>query len=159
MDVLDPRKLANHLGIKLFSPYDIPGLTYNVINQLLVHDTESWSAGCIMLPNMQFAIIYNPIHADTRIRASLMEELAHIYLKHEATSLITFGDSISLRSTYHKKQEDEAYWVGAAALLPLSVLKYAHHDNISRNDLAVTYSVSISLVRFRENITHIKLAD
>jgi len=151
--------LASHLGIQLFSPQDIPGLSTEVINQLLIRDSKSWSAGCMVLPNNQIGIIYNPMHADTRTRATLMEELAHIYLNHKATSLVMLGDGVSLRSTYNKKQEDEAYWVGAASLLPLAVLKFGQNNRISRDTLALMYGVSIPLVRFRENITRIKLVD
>lgn len=156
-DVLDPIQLAHHMGVLIFSPQDIPGLPENVINQLLIQDVDGWSAGCIKLPNSKRAVIYNSMHPETRIRATVMEELAHIYLGHKAISLLKIQDGISIRSEYNEKQEKEAYWVGAAALLPLDILRHYQTNKFSRNDLATNHGVSVALVKFRENVTHTKL--
>lgn len=154
--VLDPRALASHLGVQLFTPYDLSELPSSVVNQLLTEDPGSWSAGCVGLPTGQKAILYNPTHANTRTRATLMEELAHVHLKHRESKLLIYPGGITLR-TYNKTQEREAYWVGAAALLPLEVLRRSKTNCVLRTDLGLTYGVSLQLVRFRENITHVHL--
>jgi IrrE N-terminal-like domain len=102
--VLDPRELANQLGIGLFSPDDLPELPAQIINQLLVEDPQSWSAGCIELPTGNKVILYNPTHTDARTNASLMEELAHVHLKHKGSKLIVYSGGLALR-TYNQQQE------------------------------------------------------
>jgi hypothetical protein len=46
-----------------------------------------------------------------------MEEIAHIYLRHVPTRLVISNGGLSVRD-YDRRQEAEAYGVGAAALLP-----------------------------------------
>ena len=67
-------------------------------------------------------IILNPIHPDTRKRATLMEELSHIYLGHAPSKLTVVDGGLAFRS-FKKTQETEAYWVGAAALVPRVALE------------------------------------
>jgi len=154
--ILDPVALAHKMGIKLLTPLEIPNLPDSTKKQLLVNGSDSWSAGCMLLPNNLPVIIFNPNHAPTRQRATLMEELSHVFLDHKGSELITENESV-FRS-YNKKEETQAYWVGAAALLPRAVLKQAKERHISRNELARAHGVSPALVRFRGNILHLNLA-
>jgi hypothetical protein len=85
-----------------------------------------------------------------------MEELSHIYLKHTPTQLIIFDGGPAFRS-FKKGQETEAYWVGAAALLPRNVLEFARANRIDRSSLAPRYGVSEALVKFREKVTSVAL--
>lgn len=85
-----------------------------------------------------------------------MEELSHIYLKHPPSKLQT-RDGFVERS-YKKTYETQAYWVGAAALLPLAVMINAKRNETSRYNLASSYGVSTGLVKFRENVTGTRLS-
>lgn len=154
--VLEPQRLAEKLGAAVLSPSDVPGLPPEDLHQLLHEDARAWSAGSVRLPNGRLLIVLNPTHAETRRRATLMEELAHDFLGHTPSQLLTIGGFFAGR-TFKKSQETEAYWVGAAALVPLAALTRAQVEATPREDVAWHRGVSTSLVAFRENVTGIRL--
>lgn len=84
-----------------------------------------------------------------------MEELAHLYLKHKGSKLIQ-SDGICYRN-YKKSNETQAYAVGAAALLPMSLLRQAQNNGLLKSSLALKCEVSPELVNYRGNITKIRL--
>lgn len=156
LSVLDPFKLASDMKADVISPAEIPGLDSVCINQLLRTDSDAWSAGSLRLPDGNVKIVLNPNHPDTRKRATLMEELTHIFLNHEPTQLIVVDGGPVFR-TFKKTQETQAYWVGAAALVPRSALERAKTNASDRKAVANYFHVSSDLVRFRENVTGLRL--
>lgn len=152
---LDPFQLAQKMNVKVFLPPDVGNLPLEDLTHLLEVDSEGWSAGTKELPNGEFFIIINPNHVDARKRATLMEELSHIYLKHKPSEFI-LCDGLSFR-THKKTVESQAYWVGCAALIPRKVLEIAKSKNITREYVAEKFVVSVPLVKFRENVTGLKL--
>lgn len=81
-------------------------------------------------------------HDPHRIKTTLMEEVAHIHLRHSPTGLTLSMDGLRMRG-YDKKQEHEAYGVGAAALLPWG----AFFPAINRGWLLTDWQSSLRLVR------------
>jgi hypothetical protein len=152
---LDPFKLAGLMRARVYSPYDVLNFPLTDLDQLLAVDPSSWSAGSVRLPDGGIAIVLNPVHADTRKRASLMEELSHIYLRHKPSQII-INDHLAIR-TFNKTQETQSYWVGAAALVPKCVLEHALARGIAKETVAHELGVSLSLVGFRENVTGVKI--
>lgn len=152
---LNPYDLAPLLKARIISLKDLVGLDSKDSHQLLAIDPESWSAGSVHLPRGRVGIMINPTHAPTRIRATLMEELAHIFLEHAPSQLIMVN-GLSMRS-FNKTNETQAQWVGWAALVPLVVLEHAQSNGHSQIDVARTCGVSTQLVGFRENVTGIRL--
>ncbi len=155
-DPMNPKELAKKMEVDLFTPEDIIGLPNEIVSNLLDDDSESWSAGTMISPNGKPFIIYNPKHSEERKRATLMEELAHLYLKHKPSEFISFN-GIAFR-THKQTVETEAYWVGSSALVPRHVLEISVEKNISRDYVAEKFLVSSALVKFRENVTGLKLA-
>jgi hypothetical protein len=133
-DPLDPFKLAECMKAQIYSPYDVRDFPLDALDQLISADQKSWSAGSIRLPDGEIAIILNPVHADTRKRASLMEELSHMHLGHKPSQII-LNDHMALR-TFNKTQETQAYWVGAAALVPKIILEHARSCRIGKETVA-----------------------
>lgn len=154
-DVLDPFKLANTMGIEIFTPCDIVGFSEKSIDLLEGPEGDAWSAGAMWTP-VGIAVVMNPSHALTRQRATLMEELAHIHLNHKMSQLTINENGVAMRS-YIKKYETEAYWVGAAALLPREVMLLGKNNRMSSRMVARQYVVSDKLVKFRENVTRVHL--
>ena len=58
-DPLPPQVLVAHLGITLWTPYDVPGVPHEVIEQLLYADPWGWS-GVSLQEGEAGIIIYNP---------------------------------------------------------------------------------------------------
>jgi len=84
-----------------------------------------------------------------------MEELVHIKLKHKPTKLVSVN-GVTMRN-WNQSQETEAYWIGAAALLPRCVIKGAKTLGWTAEKVANDHGVSLKLVEFREKVLHIKL--
>lgn len=156
LDNLDPFELAQRMGIVVLTPYDIPDLPVDTQNQLLATDSDGWSAGTICLPDGKKIVVMNPKHAITRQRITLMEEISHVHLDHEPTVLKAISNSLAFRD-YKEDCEKEAYWIGAASLLPRSIMLFAQKNKITKYALGKQYTVSEKLIAFRENITHIRL--
>jgi hypothetical protein len=86
------------------------------------------------------------------MKTTLMEEIAHIHLKHKPTGLVRSVDGLCMRS-YDKTQEEEAFGVGAAALIPWNALFSAINNFATIEQLAERYQLSDELVRYRIQIT------
>jgi len=149
---LDPFALARHFKIRVVEPSTIRGLTPQQLRLLTGHYSANWSGATLPLPNGWQLCILNPAHNPERTRATLMEEVAHIYLGHRPTK-ITTGLNGLCRRDYEKSTEQEAYAVGAAALLPYGPLLTAVRKRTSAHRIAKRYRVSKELVEYRIKIT------
>src|SRR5947209_3051721 len=67
---------ADYLGVDLWTPYQVPGMTKELINQLLENDPWGWSATSLQ-ENGKGIIIYNPKHSKGRQSSDITHELAH----------------------------------------------------------------------------------
>jgi Zn-dependent peptidase ImmA (M78 family) len=157
LTALDALLLAQDMGVKVLTPQDVAHLPGEILAQLLRGDSDGWSAGCLRLPDGKAVIICNPNHALTRRRATIMEELAHLHLRHKGSQLINERDGTSFRS-YKKSEETAAYWVGAAALLPKVAIQRAKREGVSKSLLAAQFGVSQDLVEFRQRVTKVRLS-
>lgn len=154
-DRLDPFKLAEKMDVVILDPSEIAGLTKETLDQLLLNDSKAWSAGTLHLPDGRDFVVINPTHDVRRRRASIMEELAHVALGHKPSQLV-HHNGICIRS-WNQTQETQAYWVGAAALVPRHVIKGAKTLGLSRDTLAERHGVSVELVGFREKVVGVRL--
>lgn len=153
---LNPRVLAEAMGARVLYPDDVPMLSVADRRQLSESGRNDWSGGTIELPDGSIKIVLNPIHSKTRLRATLMEELAHVHLGHKPSHLLLVDGGLVTRS-YDRKQEQEAYSVGAAALITSAHLDDASQRSLDRQTLARMYGVSVELVAFRERETQLQL--
>ncbi len=153
---LNPRVLAEAMGARVIYPDDIPRLSVADRRQLSESGRNDWSGGTIALPDGRIKIVLNPLHSKTRLRATLMEELAHVHLRHKPSQLLLIDGELVTRS-YDRKQEQEAYSVGAAALITAAHLDDASQRSLDRQTLARMYGVSVELVAFRERMTQLQL--
>jgi Zn-dependent peptidase ImmA (M78 family) len=155
-DPMNPEELAKKMGVDLFTPENVLGLSSDMLSNILDEDRKKWSAGTMISHSGKPFIIFNPTHCEERKRATLMEELAHLYLKHKPSEFIRFN-GLAFR-THKQTVETQAYWVGSSALVPRHVLEVSVEKNISREYVAEKFLVSSALVKFRENVTGLKLA-
>ena len=152
---LDPFNLAQRMEVHVIKPDDIVGVADDALEQILVLDCDSWDAGTIHLPDGRHVVVMNPKRGRERQHASLMEELSHIHLEHAPTKLQAIN-GIYLRE-WKQTHETEAYWVGAAALVPRRVIKGGITRRISLEALASQCGVSRQLVEFREKVLGLRL--
>lgn len=148
LSVLDPRLLVDDLGAELFELRDlIPD------DQLALRRARSINFdGCASLhpKTKQPLIIMNCGRPIRRRTATLMEELAHLLLKHEPTRIEIDPRLGIVRRSYNREQEHEAYDMGAALLLPKQRIQRDIKDQQLRLDqLAEDHVCSEELVAFR----------
>jgi hypothetical protein len=88
---LDPKLLANQLGVQVRTPEEIPSLAPEDLEELLGGHPQAWSAISVQAA-AGMIVIYNPTHDPGRINNSLAHELSHLLLEHQRGSLHLVGD-------------------------------------------------------------------
>jgi hypothetical protein len=151
-EALDPFSLAGYVKIQVVVPKQIRYLSPITLQKLTRAYGANWSAVTIELPHGERLCIMNPLHTAERMRATLMEEIAHVILGHKCTSILTAGDGLAFRE-YHAPNEQVAYGVGAAALVPYGALVASLQKGHPAEKIAKNFNVSVDLVIYRIKIT------
>ena len=160
---LDPFALAEFARLLVVDFNQIKGLSDESREHLLGAGTNEWSGGACSqpLPNGWRLVILNPAHGTHRNRATLMEEISHVFLGHTANRLAVpvadkkGGSNRVLARDYHKADEEAAYAIGSAALVPYAVLRKLVFDDRSLDQIARRFRVSRQLVEYRIKVTHL----
>ncbi|MCI0723821.1 MAG: ImmA/IrrE family metallo-endopeptidase [Acidobacteria bacterium] len=151
-DPLDPFALAEFVKIHVVYLSSIRGLPTGIRNRLNTRFRSQWSAVTVGLPDGWQVCILNPTHTTERKRATLMEEISHVVLGHEPTRIITGSNGVGYRE-FNPANEEAAYGVGAAALVPYAPLVIGLMDGQNPDSIARHYGVSSPLVLYRIKIT------
>lgn len=149
-------RLADHLGVAVITPHDIPEMPAEVLKQLTVTDREGWSA-VSFTTNGAATIIRNPSNSSGRQSSDLMHELSHVILEHEPSQLILSETGEFAMRSFNAKQEDEANWLGWTLLLPRVALAHCVARRLSISAIAREYEVSQRLVTYRRGVTGVEL--
>lgn len=152
-DLLDPFALAPLVGLTLMHVTNIP-VDDELRAYLLDGAGSHWSAGvhATPLPDGTYLCILNPTHDLHRQRISLMEEISHVFLRHRPTTVRDMGAGLSARD-FLQSQEEEAYGVGAAAIMPWASFFHDLNNGLSVEEIAGKYMISTALVIYRISIT------
>lgn len=155
---LNPFDLARFANLIVLSFDEIQGLSKTAREHLLGPAAEEWSGGACSLPNGMKLVILNPKHGKARTNATLMEEICHVFLGHEPNRLsVVVKDDRGrvMARDYRKADEEAAYAVGAAGLVPYSVLRKFLHEGKTSSDIAAHFRVSRELVEYRLKVTRL----
>ena len=123
---LNPFDLAQFANLIVLNFDQIEGLSPATREHLLGPAVEKWSGGACSLPDGKKLVILNPTHGRARTNATLMEEICHVFLGHQPNRLSVVTKDVRGRvmaRDYRKQDEEEAYGVGAAGLVPYAALK------------------------------------
>jgi uncharacterized protein DUF955 len=153
---LNPFDLARFANLVVLRFDQIKGLSESAREHLLGPAVEKWSGGACSLPNGMKLVILNPTHGRARTNATLMEEICHVFLGHQPNrlSVVTKDERGKVMARdYRKTDEEEAYGVGAAALVPYRSLKRFLLKGKISGDIAVHFRVSRELVEYRMKVT------
>jgi uncharacterized protein DUF955 len=160
---LDPFALAEFARLLVVDFNQIKGLSHESREHLLGAGTNEWSGGACSqpLPNGWRLVILNPAHGAQRNRATLMEEISHVFLGHTANRLAVpvadkkgSGNRVLARD-YNKSDEEAAYAIGSAALVPYAALRKMVFADRSADQIARRFHVSRQLVEYRIKVTHL----
>jgi Zn-dependent peptidase ImmA (M78 family) len=158
---LNPFDLAKYANLLVASFEQIePFLSEETKRQLLNDGKDKWSGGACSqtLPDGRKLIILNPTHGANRQNATLMEEISHVFLGHKPSRLAITNynkDGKVIARDYHAEIEEEAYSVGAAALVPYSALRRFILQGKTSREIARHFNVSRELVEYRMKISRL----
>jgi len=168
---LDPFELAKFARLMVVDLDQIKGLSAESRSHLLGKGADEWSggAGSQPLPNGWRIVILNPSHGIQRNRATLMEEVAHVFLGHKPNRLAAIiddnravaSDSATKRRgrmlarDYNAADEEAAYAIGAAVLVPYEALRRLVMEGRAAGEIARRFRVSNQLAEYRIKVTHL----
>jgi hypothetical protein len=144
---VDPRAVASKLRVPVIVELAQFSVLSDGIREAILASRE-WSAGTLEGP-LGPLIILNPIHADTRLRVTLAEELSHLVMGHPPSEI----DAELGTRTYNATVEQEAFSVGGALVMPYGQLFRLTKAGRSVDAIASTFKVSTSMAQCRINRT------
>ena len=151
-DPLDPLRLAEHLGILVWTVADIPGLEKKYLDILTKKDSVSWSAATLCTGDTHL-IIHNPSHSAGRTNSNLTHEMAHIICEHKPARVDVSEQGLLILDSYSKDQEQEADWFAGCLLLPRPALMYIKSQGYTTDYATKRYGVSNQMLTYRLRMT------
>jgi len=155
---LNPFELARYANLVVVKFEQLKELSEAARAHLLGPGVEEWSGGACSLPDGKKLVILNPTHGKARTNATLMEEICHVFLGHQPNrlSIVTRDARGKVMSRdYRKTDEEEAYGVGAAGLVPYASLRRFLKQGKGANQIAAHFRVSRELVQYRMKVTRL----
>jgi Zn-dependent peptidase ImmA (M78 family) len=149
--------LADHLGIRVWTPGDVPGLSTTARDVLLRNDgtPSCWSAVTLVV-GAKTVVILNTSHSLARQASDLMHELAHRIRKHEPEEMSISAEGLMLLKAYDKEQEEEADWLAGVLLLPRDALVDIRRQGISDEEVLRQFGVSKRMLAYRTSMTGLR---
>lgn len=158
---LNPFDLARFAKLLVASFEQIePFLTDETKAHLLGDASDKWSGGACSqaLPDGRKLIVLNPTHNQNRQNATLMEEICHVFLGHKPSRLAvenTNKQGKPIARDYREDDEEAAYSIGAAALVPFAALREMVNAGKTSREIARHFGVSRELVEYRMKISRL----
>ncbi len=158
---LNPFELAHYANLLVASFEEIePFLTDETRAHLLGDGSDKWSGGACSqaLFDGRKLIVLNPMHNQNRQNATLMEEICHVFLGHQPSRLAietVNKQGKPIARDYREDDEEAAYSVGAAALVPYSALQTMIRKGKTSREIAKHFNVSRELVEYRMKISRL----
>jgi Zn-dependent peptidase ImmA (M78 family) len=153
---LDPRRLAEHLGIVVWTPAQVPSLSSEDVHHLTVAARDEWSAATLRNGD-ESLIIINDAHDPKRQNNTLAHEIGHVVLRHEPAKMYVTENGLMLMSEYNAYHEEEADCFAGAILVPRDALLALIESGATNNEASLHFKVSEALVRMRRNTTGIDI--
>ncbi|HEY0004993.1 MAG TPA: ImmA/IrrE family metallo-endopeptidase [Pyrinomonadaceae bacterium] len=157
---LDPFALAQYAKLMVVDFEMIQGLSEEARAHLLGNGSNAWSGGTASrpLPNGWRLVILNPTHGAQRNNATLMEEVCHVFLGHKANRLAIVAQNKQGKTVardYNEEDEEAAYAVGAAALVPYAALRRFVLKGKTSKEIAQHFNVSRDLAEYRIKVSRL----
>jgi hypothetical protein len=153
---VDAFEVADWFGMEVRYPDELCCLPDATRAALVQQSRTEWSGMTFHLPNGIIVTVLNPAHSPRRWQATLMEEVAHVYLGHAPSTIVMDPLSSLLTRTCDKRAEMEAYRFGSAMLVPKCGLIALYKQGYRPMDIANHYGVSYDLVTFRTNLCKLR---
>lgn len=158
---LNPFALANYAKLLVVTFDQIePFLSDETRHHLLNGGSGKWSGGACSqaLPDGRKLIVLNPTQNENRQNATLMEEICHVFLGHKPSRLAIENvnkQGRPIARDYREDDEEAAYSVGAAALVPYAALRRMVGQGKTSREIARYFNVSRELVEYRMKVSRL----
>lgn len=148
LEVLDPSLLVDDLGACVFHLSDLIDGDSDALRRARRMGFDG--ASSVHPESGQPVIILNCGRPVRRRMATLMEELAHLLLEHRPSRIALDPKLGIVRRSFNGEQENEAYDLGAALLLPKErIQRDVKEDQRSARQIANAHKCSEQLVEYR----------
>ncbi len=148
LDPLDPRALAQDLGIPLVPLSALKKDAPAVVRHFSEQESGVFSA-VTMFYGTRRAILYNDSHSPGRQASDIAHELSHALLQHPPEVAIDHRG----RRNWNQNLEDEATWLGGALLISDEAAIEIARNQMSTDVAALAYGVSEQMIVWRLNVT------
>ncbi|MFV0387694.1 MAG: ImmA/IrrE family metallo-endopeptidase [Pyrinomonadaceae bacterium] len=145
---LNPWKLAENLGIPIWTLSEMKSLAPNAVNHFTLINTSEFSATTVFNGNAR-TIVHNDAHSLGRQSNNIFHEIAHGLLLHPPQLAL---DARGCRN-WNNDYEEEAKFLSAALLVSDEAAIHIARNNISVADAAVKYGASEKVINWRLRIT------
>jgi hypothetical protein len=146
-DVLDPERLVNHVGADVLALGD---LVFDEQQLARVRAIAFDGATLVDPAGDRALILLNCGRPPRRRTATLMEELAHLLLRHRPSRIERDARLGIWRRSFDRAQEYEAYDLGAALLLPKErIQRDVKERECLLGEIAQEHGCSNELVAYR----------
>lgn len=158
---LNPFALAHYAKLLVVTFEQIEPFLSDETRQHLTGDgRDKWSGGACSqtLRDGRKLIVLNPTHGENRQNATLMEEVCHVFLGHRPSRLAIENvnkQGKPIARDYRQTDEEAAYSVGAAALVPYSSLRRMVNKGKTSREIARHFNVSRELVEYRMKVSRL----
>ena len=158
---LNPFELAHYAKLLVAHFLQIePFLSGETKAHLLGEGKDKWSGGACSqaLSDGRKLIVLNPTHGKNRHNATLMEEICHVFLGHKPSRLAIENVNKHGKPTardYWEADEEAAYSIGAAALIPYSALRRFVEQGKTSREISRHFNVSRELVEYRMKVSRL----
>lgn len=149
---LPANRLADHLGITVWSVRDIEDLGAEDLSVLTDEADDSWAA-LTMRMGASNLVVYKPVTSPGRRNNVIMHELSHIILGHELAQAFLMEDGSLVPGNFDQDQEDEADWLAGTLLLPRPALLSIRKQGIPDEAACDQYLVSREMLTWRVRMT------
>jgi IrrE N-terminal-like domain len=148
-DRLDPRQLADELGIPVVMLDELRPLAPDAVDHLLDSGASSFSAATVFRGTRRM-IVANSAHPPGRQANSLAHELAHVLLEHVPGPAL---DELGARR-WSGEYEEQADWLAGALLVPREgIMPVVCRCGRDLGVAAAHFAVSLQLMSWRYNQT------
>lgn len=152
IDPLPADRLAEHLGVTVWSVADVHSLSANDLAVLTDDKDDSWAA-LTMRIGTDDLVIYKPVNSIGRRNNVIMHELSHIILGHDLAEACLLEDGALVPGNFDQDQEDEADWLAGTLLLPRPALMNIRARQLANHIACENYLVSAEMLQWRIRMT------
>jgi len=145
-DPLPALELLNALQAMVLTFDDVKGLSPEHRQHLSTISAFTYSINPVV-------ILHNPQHSPARYESNMMHECAHILLKHP---MILFDPALP-NPPRDPQHESEATYLGGCLQIPKRGLFWAVQRKMAPEQIAGHFGASCEMVRYRANMSKLKL--